>query len=73
VNKIVKEHYPISKLPEDLRTGLDPDAEARVVVEQVKKPKKVMTLEEMFAARRTVFNSPEEVVQHVRSLRDEWK
>jgi hypothetical protein len=73
MNKIVKEHYPISKLPEDLRAGLNPDAEVTVTVEQEEKPEKVMTLEEIFSARRTVFNSPEEVVQHVRSLRDEWK
>ena len=33
MNKIVLEHYPISKLPEDMRTRL-PDAEsARVTVE----------------------------------------
>ena len=73
MNKIVKEHYPISKLPEDLRAGLDPDAEVTVTVEQAEKPERVMSLEEIFAARRTVFNSPEEVVEHVRSLRDEWK
>lgn len=33
MNRIVLEHYPISKLPEEMRTGL-PDAEsARVTVE----------------------------------------
>ena len=73
MNKIVKEHYSVSKLPEDLRAGLDPGAEVTVTVEQVDKPEKVMTLEEMFAARRTVFKSPEEIVRHIRSLRDEWK
>jgi len=33
LNKIVKEHYPVSKLPEDLREGLKPDAEVRVTIE----------------------------------------
>lgn len=35
MNKIVLEHYPVSKLPEDMRTGL-PDAESvRVTVEVI--------------------------------------
>jgi hypothetical protein len=33
MNKIVREHYPAAKLPEDLREGLDADAKVRVVVE----------------------------------------
>ncbi|HEY5225874.1 MAG TPA: hypothetical protein VIJ06_03705 [Methylovirgula sp.] len=32
MNKIVKEHYPAAKLPEDLREGLDPAQEVRVTV-----------------------------------------
>ncbi len=33
MNKIVREHYPVANLPEDLRVGLDADARVRVVVE----------------------------------------
>ncbi len=33
MNRIVKEHYPASKLPEDLREGLAPGAEVTVTVE----------------------------------------
>jgi hypothetical protein len=32
MTRIVREHYPVSKLPEDLREGLDPDAKALVTV-----------------------------------------
>ena len=32
MNKIVREHYPVAKLPEDLREGLDPDGTAVVTV-----------------------------------------
>jgi hypothetical protein len=32
MNKIVREHYPISRLPEDLREGLDPNGMAVVTV-----------------------------------------
>lgn len=33
MNRIVREHYPVANLPEDLREGLDADAKVRVVVE----------------------------------------
>ncbi len=33
MNKIVRDHYPVSKLPEDLRQGLEGVATVRVVVE----------------------------------------
>lgn len=33
MNKIVREHYPVANLPEDLREGLEKDAMVRVVVE----------------------------------------
>ncbi|MCI0467452.1 MAG: hypothetical protein L0Y57_10685 [Beijerinckiaceae bacterium] len=33
MNKIVREHYPVSKLPEDLREGLEPGAEVRITME----------------------------------------
>jgi hypothetical protein len=33
MNKIVREHYPVANLPEDLREGLEESAMVRVVVE----------------------------------------
>lgn len=33
MNKIVREHYPVSKLPEELRAGFERDADVRVVIE----------------------------------------
>ncbi|PYE34985.1 hypothetical protein C8J35_103391 [Rhizobium sp. PP-F2F-G38] len=33
MNKIVREHYPASRLPEDLRTGLQGAEHVRVVIE----------------------------------------
>jgi hypothetical protein len=39
MNKIVREHYPAAKLPEDLREGLDADAKVRVVVEVEGEPR----------------------------------
>ncbi|MDO9417869.1 DUF349 domain-containing protein [Pararhizobium sp.] len=34
MNKIVREHYPVSSLPEDLREGLAMDGEVRIVIEE---------------------------------------
>lgn len=34
MNKIMFEHYPASKLPEDLREGLEKDAKVRIVIEE---------------------------------------
>jgi hypothetical protein len=33
MNKIVRDHYPVANLPDDLKEGLAADATARVVVE----------------------------------------
>ena len=73
MNKIVR-NYPASKLPEDLREGVDPDARVTVTVELAddKPPHKPMTLEEIFALRRPPFRTAEEIVADIRQLRDEW-
>ena len=34
MNKIVREHYPASKLPEELRQGFGPDATVKIVIEE---------------------------------------
>lgn len=33
MNKIVRKHYPVANLPEDLREGLEADARVKIVVE----------------------------------------
>lgn len=38
MNRIVREHYPVSKLPEDLREGFEGQAEVRVTVDAVANP-----------------------------------
>jgi len=72
MNKIVKEHYPASRLPEDLRAGLDPDVEVTVTVEQETAAHDIMTLEEIFAARRPPYRTAEEIDRAIRESRDEW-
>jgi hypothetical protein len=72
MNKIVREHYPAAKLPEELRAGIDPNASVTITVEIEENPSAVMSLEEMFELRRDVFPSQREVDDHVKALRDEW-
>jgi hypothetical protein len=73
MNKIVKEHYPASRLPEDLREGVDPAATVTVtIVEEQEAPARIVTLDEIFASRRPPFLTPEEIDADLRRQRDEW-
>jgi hypothetical protein len=73
MNRIIREHYPASKLPDDLRAGVDPSSTVTVtIVEEEKRPEKTMTLEEIFALRRPPFRSAEEIDEDLRRQRDEW-
>jgi hypothetical protein len=74
MNRIVKEHYPVSKLPAELREGLDPAELVTVTValEVEQPPRKVMTLEEIFSARRPPFRSGKEIDESIQRQRDEW-
>ncbi len=75
MNKTIHEHYPASKLPDELRVGIDPNRHVTVtVVEEEQRPsreKLVQLLEE--ARQRSVEDvSTEEAVRRIRDLRDEW-
>jgi hypothetical protein len=73
MNRIVKEHYPASRWPEDLRQGVDPTAIVTVtIVEEEVGPQRPATLEEVFASRRPPFRTPEEIDAELRRQRDDW-
>ena len=74
MNKIVREHYPVSKLPEDLREGIPPGASVRVVVEEERRPlSKEEFLNSLQEARRHAKGvTLDEAVARIRELRDEW-
>ena len=70
MNKIVKEHFPASKLPVELREGIDPAGHVTVtVVEEERPPEHVMTLEEIFAVRRPPYLTAEEIDKMIDELR----
>jgi hypothetical protein len=72
MNTIVKSNYPVSKLPEELRDGMDPSSTVTVTVTVEERPEKVMSLEEIFAARRPPYRTKEEIDAELRRQRDEW-
>lgn len=86
MNRIVREHYPVEKLPEDLRDGRRPGARVTVIVQdeaasdeadsqriqQLLQNPRPMSLAEARALVGTRTTTPEEAVLRIRALRDEW-
>jgi hypothetical protein len=72
MNRIVR-HYPVSRLPEDLRTGLDPETAVTVtIVAEEAKPEKIVSLEEIWAMRTPPFRTAQEIDDDLRRDRDAW-
>jgi len=73
MNRIIRENYPASKLPEDLRSGVDPAATVTVtIVEEERRPEKVMSLDEIFSLKGFRRRSAAEIDADLRRQRDEW-
>jgi hypothetical protein len=71
MNKTVREHFPASKLPDELRGDVDPSATVTVTVEEEKPAKARPTIAEIFARRQPPFRSKEEIDAEWRRRRDE--
>ncbi len=78
MNKIVKEHYPASKLPVELREGIDPTGHVTVtVIEEEGERRKPLSREKLRelieqAQMESKGGTIEDAVARVRTLRDEW-
>jgi hypothetical protein len=73
MNKIVRENYPASKLPDDLRIGVDPQARVTVTITlDEERPGRAPTLDEIWAMRRPPYRTKEEIDADLRRQRDEW-
>ena len=75
MNKIVREHFPASLLPAELREGLSAGASVRVTVEE--EARKPLSREDLLnSLREARQHAPgiavEDAVERVRQLRDEW-
>lgn len=73
MNKIVREHYPVEKLPEDLREGIEgTHVRVTVVPEGESAPrKKPLTYAEIRARVKPTGVTVEEAVRRIRELRDD--
>ena len=73
MNTIIRQHYPASKLPTDLREGIDPESNVTVtIVAEEKPPRTPPTLEEIWAQRRPPYRTAEDIDAEIRRSRDEW-
>jgi hypothetical protein len=73
MNKIVRERYPASQLPDDLRVGLDSKAHVRVTIEQESPVSEdASRLRAMLVAARRASPADDDPVSRIRKLRDEW-
>jgi hypothetical protein len=75
MNKIVREHYPVAKLPEDLRESLDPSGPAAVTVTPEAAPSRRKSraaeiMERYHESHPPRFRSVEDILDHVRHVRD---
>ncbi|MCV9962103.1 hypothetical protein OIU34_09340 [Pararhizobium sp. BT-229] len=87
MNKIVREHYPASRLPKELREGLEDHVRVTVIVEEqmkidtqfeMKERKPFTALEAVEAIKRFKEQGrpsidSDEAVARIRALRDEWE
>lgn len=67
--RILAEHYPVEKLPEDLRHGIASGRKVTVLLEQDEQAKP-RPLHEMMGCAQGLY-APEEAVSFIRDLRDE--
>ena len=67
--KIVIEHYPVDKLPEELRRGLEAGAVVTITMESEQGPRPKRSIVELFGKGGRVHTDP---VADIRKLRDEW-
>jgi hypothetical protein len=74
VNKIVREHYPVANLPEDLREGLDPTGTAIVTVTPepaaAAKTSPLDIVREYRAKHSPRYRDDQEILDLVRRVRD---
>jgi hypothetical protein len=74
MNKIVRDHYPVSRLPDDLREGLDPGDVVRVVIENMEEKyvSSRAALRQLLEQARMLEPIGDDPVERIRRIRDEW-
>ncbi len=76
MNRIVREHYPVEKLPEDLREGFSQGAAVAVTIEvETDRPQQTSRRLGVLEARALAQRATpigDDAVERIRKLRDEW-
>jgi hypothetical protein len=76
MNKIVREHYPVERLPEDLQAELGLARTVTLVIEAEDDPsrdaERKAAIAELIELRSKLKPSANDSVARVRELRDEW-
>lgn len=70
--KHIYEAFPAEKLPKELREGLPLKAYVRITIEMRCEQEAVTDLISFIGAAPGVYSKPEEAVETIRALRDEW-
>ena len=68
--KIIVEHYPVDRLPADLRAGVEPGGTVRITVEEDGGLQPIRPLSAFFGKLERVHDDP---VRDIQNLRDEWE
>jgi hypothetical protein len=71
MNKIIKNHYPVERLPSDLQAGLPKGGRVRIELEPELEGSDLRSIAGLVGTGRNVHGAPEAIVSHVRSLREE--
>ncbi len=69
--KIITEHFPVDRLPEELRRGIESGKMVRVVVEAEVEGAKPPPLREFWGVGKGAYPTPADAVAEIRKLRDE--
>lgn len=78
MNKIVREHYPVERLPDDISKHFPRGASVTLQVSEEAAPaprsiaEMVRMMRESQDRNRGSGNTPESVAAEIRELRDEW-
>ena len=71
MNKVVKKHYPIERLPADLRTGLQEHGWVHIEIEPESAPIFPKKLSPLVASGRNVHGDANAVLSNIRALRED--
>jgi hypothetical protein len=71
VNKIVKKHYPIERLPADLRSGLQEHGWVHIEIEPEQGMPLRRSLSRLVASGKNVHGDVEAVLSEIRTLRED--